>query len=279
MDYASVSELIAAGRSVGTPVNLPGHQPGVIIPETYKFQAIPFADPTPLLPYIKQSTQLSDSESFISYVKRFKTKDTVVFATLPQRQDGAGAEFRAVFDYHVGGKGDDQKAAYCAHQAFFPCPLSTNWNTWFTASGKGMSQDAFVNFVEANTPDIVSPESAVLMEMAINFESKTEVEFLSKINRVTGARTLTFNETVSNGNAKTAGTITVPDQLKLKLPVFEGGKHFDAVTRLEWKPSNGKLVVTIHLLRPQDIIRTALADLRNEISAGVEIEPMTGRLA
>lgn len=276
-DHQSVSLLLAAGKSQAPAVSIPGHQVGTIIPDGYRFEPIPFADPAPLLPYIKQAVELSDADSFVAYVKRYQTKNTLIFATLPIGVSGAGAEFRAVFDYHVGGKGEEHVAARCSHQAFFPCPPSTNWTAWLAVNGKAQTQDAFISFIEANSIDIVSPDAASLMEMAANFESKTEVEFVSKVDRLTGARKLSFNETVSGG-ATTKGTITVPDSLKVKLPVFEGGKPFDLTARLEWRPSNGKLHVTVHLLRPMDVVRLALAEVRKEIAAAVEIEPMTGKL-
>lgn len=276
-DHQSVVELLAAGKAIGAPVNVPGRQIGIVIPQEYGFVALPPAEPEPLLPYIRQTVQLSDTESFVAYVKRYQTKDTVIFATLPTSVNGAGAEFRAVFDYHIGGKGEDHKPDRTAHQAYFPCPQSTNWAAWLSISGKAQSQDAFINFIEANGIDIVAPDTAALLELAVNFEAKTEVEFISKVDRLTGARKLTFNETVTNGS-QTKGSITVPDSLKLKLPVFEGGKPFDLAARLEWRPSGGKLNVTVHLLRPMDIVRAAVNETRKEIAAAVEIEPMTGKL-
>jgi uncharacterized protein YfdQ (DUF2303 family) len=277
-DHQSVTELLAAGRAASPTVNIPGLQAGVILPEGYAFRDIPFVEPEPLLPFIQQQVQLSDTESFVAYIKRYQDAKTVIFATLPQSADGSGAEFRAVFDYHVGGKGEDKAANRCAHQAFFPCPLSVNWKAWIAVSGKPQTQDQFINFIEANTPDIVTPDSAALMEMALNFESRTEVEFTSKVDRLTGARKLTFNETIGD-TKKPGGSITVPDSLKLKLPVFEGGKPFDTTCRLEWRPQGGKLHVVIRLLHPHDVIRTALTEIRKEIAADVAIEPMTGRLA
>jgi hypothetical protein len=272
------AELLAAGKALGD-VATPGgpFAPFVIIPDNYKLDPVPFAPDTPLPGFIDQTVTLHDPESFVAYVKRYKTLKTLIFATLPKTASGSDAQFRAVFDYHTGGKGDDQKPERCAHHAIFPCPLSIQWATWIGITGKPQTQLAFIEFIDANKADIVTPDSATLLELAINFESRTEVNFGSKVDRVHGGRKLTFNEEI-NGINKAGEPITVPDTLKLSLPVFEGGKAFEIAARLEWRPTGGKLHVSVHLHRPFDLVRKALADLRAEIAAGTEIEPMTGRL-
>lgn len=282
-DNSMTKELLAAGKAIGQPIYATHDAaPVVIIPDGYRAEQLDFAPIPDPLPYVAQNVHLNDTESFVMYVKRYQTPSTLLFATLPQNADGSGAEFRAVFDYHNGGKGSlpegasEHPSARCAHQAIYPCPLSESWKNWTRQNGKGLTQTDFINFIEANSIDIVTPDAATVMELAVSFESKTEVTFTSKIDRLSGAKMLNFTEEVSSG--KSGGKLKVPDSLKLRLPVFDGGKPFEITARLEWRPANGKLSVTFHLQQQSAVIRQALQTVREEIGKDIGIVPLTGRL-
>lgn len=271
---SGVAELLAAGRAVGQPISVPtGRAPVVILPTGFELIKLPPAELPPLPDHIRQRLELDDAESFSTYVKRFKTKNTHLFASVPDEK-GEGGEFLAVFDYHEGGQGEEQAAKRCAHVAVYPCPTSEPWQTWLGVHGKAQKQADFIAFVDANAPDIVAPASADLLELAMNFESRSDVKFASKVERCTGGRQLQFTETVEAG----AGTIKVPEAMRLKLPVFEGGKSFDVEARLEWRPNGGALFVTVHLRRMTDVVRQAMGEVRSEIAEATALVVLTGSL-
>jgi uncharacterized protein YfdQ (DUF2303 family) len=271
-----VAELLAAGKALGAPIQVSGRQPSVLVPQTYELKPLP-PEPLPELPdHIRQRVTLHDAESFVAYVKRYQTPLTLLFGTLPEA-DGRGAGFTAIFDYHQGGKGDEQAAKRMAHRACYPCPLSAPWAAWMAINGRALTQAEFIEFIDANTREIVSPDSASLLELAINFESRTNVEFSSKVDRVTSGRQLTYKETVDAGHGGGAGSIKVPDALKLRLPVFDGGKAFDLGARLQWSPRDGRLKVAVFLQRPEDVVREALVVLRDEIDVGTGLQALIGK--
>lgn len=272
----ATTELLAAGKALAAnPVHASGREPVVILPEGYKAEPLPHATETPLLSFIQQRVTLKDAPSFTAYVKRFQGTHSAIFAK-PGDAKGAGANFTAVLDYHEGGKGEDHKPARVAHVVQYPCPLSLEWQTWAGVDAKALKQNEFIDFIERNAPDVVTPASASLMELALNFEAKIDVEFQSKVARVTGGRQIMFKENIEAGGG--SGAIKVPERLTINIPVFEGGPSFSLDARLEWNPRDGKLSVLIVLQRPHAVIREALKALRDEIKEATGIEPYTGEL-
>lgn len=273
-------ELLRAGKALGAPQIVQGtdREPYCIVPEGYRFQPLPRADIPPLLDHIREDVELHDAESFVAYVKAFRTATTKIFATAAKLADvrpgnSGGAEFTALLDYHEGGK--ERKAARVGHTATYPVPMSLEFATWLAINGKAMAQMDFVSFVEANAPDIVTPDSATLQEIGLKFESTTTATFQSKVDRATGGRTLMYKEDVDAGGV---GQIKVPEWMELRMPVFEGGAPYPMHARLEWRPTNGRLTIAIHLQRPHEVFRMALLHLRAEIAHDLETEILTGKV-
>lgn len=277
----NAQELLNAGKALGQAI-VPGApwQPYAVIPVGYNLQPLVRAAVEPLPEFITQSVRLYDSESFIAYVKQFKTPTTRVFASNANLNDIAkgsngGASFAAFIDYHEGGTA--QQAGRVKHSAVYPLPLSLEFRTWLAGSGVKLKQEDFIKLVEANSPDIITPDSASLMELVLNFESTTTASFQSKINRVSGGRTLHFQEEVTQG-APTIGKMTVPEFLELSMPIFEGGSLFGLRARMEYKSSNGGLAITYYLQRPHEVFRSALLTMREEIAHALEVQVLTGSL-
>lgn len=275
-----VDELLAAGKALGEPILPPaGFMPQIIVPKGYELHSIPLATLKPLPDHIRQAVTLEDADSFIAYVKTFRTSTAQLFAAAVKlasvsAQNAGGACFTALLDYHGGGK-NEQTAGRVAHTAKYPVPLALEFSTWLGSNGKAMAQMDFVGFIEANCADVVTPDSASIMELALNFEAKSSVNFQSKVDRVTGGRNLTFQEQVEAG-APNVGQMRVPEWLTLLLPVFDGGKAYEFKARMEYRPNNSRLTITYHLQRPHQVFRQAWNDLRAEIANALEVQILTG---
>lgn len=280
----TAEELLRAGKALGTPLSVPaGYQPSVIVPIGYELKPLErVKEPLPALPdHLRARVRLDDADSFVAYVKAFQTHTMRIIATAPKLKEvtatsSGGAKFTAHLDYHEGGP--EQKAHRAAHIAEYPVPLSIEFGIWIGNSGKAMTQDEFIKFIENNSPDLISPDSATIMEIAMNFQSTSEVKFTSKVDRVTGGNILHYQQDIEAGVA-TQGKMKVPEWLLLKFPVFEGGKAYDFRGRIEWRPRDGKLTISYHIQRPHEVFRAALADLRQEISAALDNhEILTGEV-
>jgi len=280
LHLTGIAELTALGSALGVPKTVQGLKPQIILPPGYQALEAPRAELPPLPDHIRAAVTLNDSDSFIEYVKAFRTFTTRLFATTPDLEEigpdsSGGAQFTAVLDYHEGGK--EQKAARTAHTVVYPLPLSQQFSTWLGINGEPMSQNDFIEFIEANKLDVVSPDSASLMELAVNFESKTEVRFASKVDRVTGGRNLIFQEAIDAQSSSTRqGTIKVPDTMAIRVPILEEGKVFEIKCRLQWLPSNGNLRVVVHLQQYRDVFRHAFKEVRAEIEEALELKILSG---
>lgn len=253
----------------------------VLAPEGYVLHDVPAAELPPLPNHIRQAVTLHDAESFGAYVKRYQDPRTLIFAQGPE-SDSAACQFLAVFDFHRAKKDGDGESSTeheeptqpqrCAHRATYPCPYSRQWELWTGIDKKPQSQRDFVDFIDENTPDITAPDSATILQLAMNFEARTEVKFSNKIDRVSGGRKLNYQEE----GVTVPGSIPVPDRLKLRIPVFRGGAPYPLDARLEWIARDGRLTIAIHLVRSDEVLDNAFADLRKDIAAATGLEPLTG---
>jgi uncharacterized protein YfdQ (DUF2303 family) len=278
LSESAVADLLKAGKALAPAQILDGLAPFAVVPDGFRVEYLErkkFAD---VPDHIRQDVRLDDADSFISYVKQFRTHTARIFASAPNlasiaHGSSGGAEFTAVLDYHEGGK--DQKAQRAKHVATYPVPLSLEFRTWLAGNGKPKKQMEFVEFIEANCADVVTPSSAEIMELALNFGAKSNVEFQSKVDRVSGGRDLKFVERVDGGGG-VAGNMKVPEYLTLRLAIFDGGKPYELRARLEYRANSSGLTITYHLQRPHEVFRTAHLDLKGEISSALDLEILTG---
>lgn len=271
-------QLFDLGASQAGPIGLPGFRPLVVVPDGYKTQPLDFEQPAPLLDYIRQSVTLADLDSFAAYVKRYQSPTTLIFAKVTT----TGATFTAIFDYHRA-KSDkleksDTQANRVAHRATYPCPRSHEWQQWSDNNGKAMSQEAFARFVDANMPDITSPDSALLLELILNFEAKSNVSFSSEVKPQSGARVLKYAESIEGTGNTSQGTMKVPELIGINVPIFYGGKRFPLQAKLFYRPSGGKLNISYELRRPHEVVDLAIKDIVADIKAETAIAPLLGEV-
>jgi len=282
--------LLNAGAAQGALKEKSGFTPLVLVPEGYRTEQLPFAIDPPLKDHIAQQISLGDLDSFARYVKRYQSGTTIILAAL----SSSGGSFTALFDYHRGSKdvdGSEQDlhantatgirstpANRVAHRANYPLPNSFPWQQWMGSNKFAFSQEKFGAFIDANIPDITAPDSASLLDMVLNFEMKSAVDFKSKMVRTTGARALTFTETAEMGGGTAEGTIKVPETLSLLMPIFQGGKPYSITAKLFYRVNNGKLTISYELYRPEQVIETAIKDVIADITSATGITPFVGNL-
>src|SRR5574343_711582 len=96
---------------------------------------------------IVRDVRLDDTDSFCEYVNKFKSPDTLIFAST--LTDGvSGVNFSAILDYHSAR---EFKPNYCRHVATFKTVQTHDWKTWCAADRKGMTQVEFANWLEDNS--------------------------------------------------------------------------------------------------------------------------------
>lgn len=277
-DDGATAALLAAGKALGSPINVGGCEPIVLVPEGFKTEALKPAQPAPLWPFISAEPEFTDAESLIIYVNRFKTASTLIFAEEPVNVGDTQASFTAYLDYHGHGTDGAGNAAHvpdrCTHIANYGCPLSPQFLFWRSINGKSHTQDEFARVLDLHRDDITTPDGAALLELVINFESKINVAFASKIDRVSGGRVLQYTEEVDSRGG--AGQMKIPDTLTLLIPIFRGDKPRAIHSRLETRVSNGRLHLSVILLDAYEELTIALKEIRAQIETETNLPILTG---
>ena len=173
-NIGDVPAAIAAGAALGNPRGLPETTVPTglytVVPEGYKLESLETFMGRPLR--VRQKVELHDAASFIDYVQEFGDHEVsrIFF-------DQEHEVFQIIIDYHEG----NGMPGWCNHIAGFTARRSVEFTTWMGQNRKQMTQVDFARFLEDNIPDIVEPNSADLLQVALTFEAKKSVEFSSGV--------------------------------------------------------------------------------------------------
>ncbi len=159
--------------------------------------------------FLKTSHTFTSPDSFIEYFNRFASEHSTIFI------NREGPSMTAVFDYHEG----EGKPKWGNHRAHLSLSLSQEWKDWKEKQDKGQSQEEFAYFIEDHAQNFIVPESAQMMEIALEMNAKNNVEFeqISRLNN--GSNTFSYRESI---DATTKGDMEIPSDLEIALKVFEG---------------------------------------------------------
>ncbi len=263
-----IQAAVAAGAALGDPRTAdaaPGSGVFTVVPKGYELASLEGFLARPL--HVRQIVDLDDAESFIEYVKEYRLDErTRIFF------DQEEAEFVAVLDYHGNGEAPE----WCAHRAMFKAQQSVEFTTWMAQNKRQMQQVEFARFLEENLPDVVEPAGAVLLEIALTFEAKKDVEFASGVRLQNGQIQLTYNEVVRGTAQK--GTLEVPEQFVLGIPIHTGGPSYRIPVRLRWRLHEGKATFWYELVRPHRFVEAALKEIRERIAAETALKVLAGSL-
>lgn len=267
IDLELVREMCVAACAAHVPGQ---QQQTVFVPPEFVEKKIPAEHEIALPGHIRQRLTLLDRESFTTYVKKYKGASSQIFATVTQK----GAHFVGVIDYHESG--NERTPNHLRHVAEFAPKYSDDFEAWLLINGKALSQEDFLNHLRRWGATITSHTDADLIEISSNLEFKSAGQFSSKVERTTGGRKLTFNETIEGSTNTKAELVPVPDGIAMKSPIFQGGKEFEYSADLLYRINGGRLSITVELKRPHVVIKAAIDSLIEDIVAETEIQPLIG---
>lgn len=173
------------------------------------------------------------SEALCDYLQRFGNSSTTVFLDYDHHS------IEAVIDYHEGGKSPQ----FCSHKAQYKARMTEEWRAWAGRCGSLYGQAEFIRFLEEHAGDVVDPDSAGLMELCMRFEAIQTVDFKSSKRLSDGSRELIYSE-----QTQAKGSIKVPEELTLFIPVLEGQEpqEIRVFFRTRIIDSNLKFATEIH---------------------------------
>lgn len=247
--------VLDAGAGIGEPKTA-GIGQYAVVPDGWAVESLEAYLDKPIR--AKAEVTAKSAETFSAYVVRFKTDATAIFA------DQQNFKVVGIIDYHA-----PEAPAFREHRVSYAAPRSLEWTTWRTSSGKKMSQADFAQFIEDNVVDIRAPAGADVLEVSRNLQAKKKVEFGSAIRLADGAQQFSYSETVDGSTAK--GSIKVPEEFVLGIPVFFGGELYEVRARLRYRITEGQLALWYDLYRPEHIEKDAFEAVCDGIAEATKI--------
>lgn len=199
--------------------------------------------------------RLTDEDSFIAFVARWGSDDTVIYA------DTAALGFTAVLDDHPAG---EDGSRWQQHRAIYTCPRSAEWQEWSGRDGKPFTQTEFGDFLESRLEDLVAGESMPapldVLAVARQLHIRTTGEFRREINTTTGDHILV------NKSQTDTGSTVIPRAFAIAIPVFDGGVRYQLEARVRLTFENGSPRFSFVLHRRKEVERLAFGAVRAKVA-------------
>lgn len=215
------------------------------------------------------TTVLTEVESLIVYVCRYKSEDTLVYA----QPDAFRIE--AVFDDHPHGP-DESDAAWRKHRAQYTCPRSAEWKAWTELDGRQRSQEEFGDFIEQRLEDLRSaegfPKPLEVLAMARHLVVHQKGAFERKIDPSTGNGIL-----INKVENIPADSTVIPRAFKIGIPVFENGQLYGVEVRIRFAIIDGRAQFTYVMHRRREIERDAFNDVRSLVASSTALTVLAGQ--
>lgn len=259
---SDTGEAIAAGMHLAEPhpINTAeGRFHAVLKPsgaEIHLFDTVELEQRLALHPLrAKGSYSVVDPGSFIAYMEKHAGPESEMWA------DPKACRIVGVINAHAGatllpGHGD--------HRVTLGLVTSHQWQVWTAQDGKWLERQAFAEFIEDNAIDVVTPDSATMVEVAEGFHASTSAEFKDAQRLTSGEVKFRYEETI-NAAAGHNGELEVPTEFTLAIPIFEGTDPIEVRAKFRYRLRTGNVTLGFKLERPYDLIRGAFQDAANVI--------------
>lgn len=205
------------------------------------------------------TVKLNDADSFISYY-RMHSNGAPIYGSLQP------AQFVAILNDHT-----KEYAGWRDHRAIFTVAMSPEWTVWKNHDGSGKtfgSNEAFALFLEDNAPDIIQPDAAKMLQIALNFRVHADVRFSLAQRLQDGHIDFGYQNVVSaSAGSSAGGKLQIPEQFRISIPVFAGidAKKYQIDARFRYRLREGTLSIWYELIRPQKVMEQAFKDLWKQI--------------
>jgi uncharacterized protein YfdQ (DUF2303 family) len=258
-----VQAALDAGRALAKPNDLDGGGRffSVVVPAGAEHEVVDveeYLDKFRETPRRKVGTYaVHDAGSFVAYVKKHGRGEdlTEIWADITRRS------ITAVIDAHGPAEG---VTGWGQHRLQLKLQHTPAWNAWVELNRRALTQKQLAEHFEDRRLEIVAPDSATMLELTRTFKAKANVEYESGTHLSTGQTQLVYRETVDAKSGR-KGDIAIPESFQLALTPFEGGKTYKVEARLRYAITDGALRLTYVLDQPEEVLRTAFADVLFDI--------------
>lgn len=269
IDKEAILTLVELGAKAPGIAQPEGADPLTLLQVGQKVESLErFFPPT----RIKRTVHLLEATSFIDYVNRFKTEDTLIFANVSQN----GVSFVAMLDYHSAAPA--LKPAYCDHTAKFDAIPTPEWQVWLANNRKPMDQVTFATFLEDNQQVFVEPSGAELLELVRSLHGHRNARFGTALRLDNGAYSVSYDEeVVVKGTSSTkSGDLELPPVIKAGMAVFQGAAPYEVPARLKSRVVDRQLVLFFETIALHRIILESTLLLVKQVAEKTKIVPLIG---
>lgn len=219
---------------------------------------------------IERTVETTHVQSFIDYFNRFADENSTIFVDVENRL------FIGIIDYHedataarAGGEetGNQNAPRHGCHKVTYKCPLTPEAKKWLDNDGAKKSQVEFAEFIEEGAPEIVEPNAAEMLEIALTMQAKTGVDFSSGIRLDNGQVQLTYREDIQ-GTAGVTGQLKIPSKIALGIQLFQGGERYRLEANFRYRLNQGRMTIWYDLIRPHLALQDAVKAIQSQIVAG-----------
>jgi uncharacterized protein YfdQ (DUF2303 family) len=257
-DTRDTAAAINAGIALGDPKKNPAPHGGhyAIVPPGAKLEMLP--EPG-VPPRCKGTVKLSDTASFLEYWKRQSDAASYIYGSMQPIQ------FLAVFNEH--GK---ELPDWRDHRALYTLQHSDEWNVWMKHNGQPFDgNEGFALWLEEQLLDIVTPEPAVFMDVALNMRVRQGQTFSKKVNLNDGNIVFEYANLVegSGGASPTGESLKIPERFEISIPVFKGldAPKYMIEARFRYRLSGSALKIQYELIRPAKVMEQAFKSMLDTI--------------
>lgn len=270
LSEAAINRVLELSAKLGQPIATgEGGVPVILVPSGMKAESLaPYLPP----PRIKRTVTLLEASSFVDYVNRFKTSNTLIFANVTETD----ASFFALLDYHAPAP--ELTPAYCEHAAKFALIRTPEWKVWTEQDRDPMSQVDFATWLEDNLTLFTEPTGAALLELIQTLSGKQDVRFNSAVRLQSGANKLHFDEDVvlRGASSTTEGDVELPSVLVAGIAPFQGAPKYEVRARLKYRIESRRLSLWFETIGIHVIIRDSILLVTKEVSEKTGIIPLLG---
>lgn len=221
-------------------------------------------DPWPI-----KALTFDDQASQIAYVNRFSDDRSVLIA------DYSALTITARLDWHPhNGHAGFLTASPDKHTATLKLLDSEEFSRWNKAAGLMHEQEFFARFLEENSADIGSPDPAVMIEIARDFEATAGSTYKSSVRLDNGDRKLTFET-----DTRTREDMVIPQKFELFIPVFNGEPPEPLTCLFRWRASGGKVQLGFVWHRLEYQRRARFGQIAFAVAEGTGLPVFMGRAA
>lgn len=263
---SNTADALVAGEAIANPKTNP-HEHGrayAIVPLGHKLE---YLDKPDFPPWRAGTVKLTDTASFLEYWRRQSLKVSYIYGSM------VPAQFLAVLNEHAA-----LRPGWRDHRALYTLQHSDEWVTWIGRNGKAFDgNEAFAVWLEENLLDILSPDPAQFMGIALNMRIRSGQVFGKRVSLKDGAINLEYHNTVdgSGGSSPTGENLAIPEKFEISIPVFRGldSPRYTVEARFRYRLNGGALSLRYDLVRPAKVVEAAFKAMLEEIetAAGTKV--------